>query len=269
MLRIFLGIWYRTWQIILQVKILLALSLMCTCIWLFLKKRKEDDPDSKRKKEGVNMVIPYVPSADNSNLSADGEDSFISVDMDSAIPSPFSEVNTKTRPTLNTFWTNCVTLMLTKFQTCHTVRMNKRFKDSRFKVFIVICAVRNRFYWFYRNRFTGLKISSEKRIIKSIIISEFCKTQHTSKYLILYTVHTRLPQFCPCVQYSVSMLPLTHFSLWLWIIYSAAFLYKTFHFSSKEHKSSKLEVQPVIWNAVANKCWPSCYAIANAHPLVH
>lgn len=41
------------------------------------------------------MVIPYVPSADNSNLSADGEDSFISVDMDSAMPSPFSEV----RPT--------------------------------------------------------------------------------------------------------------------------------------------------------------------------
>uniref|UniRef100_A0A673LZ29 Chromatin-remodeling ATPase INO80 n=1 Tax=Sinocyclocheilus rhinocerous TaxID=307959 RepID=A0A673LZ29_9TELE len=57
------------------------------------RKRKEDDPDSKRKKEGVNVVIPFVPSADNSNLSADGEDSFISVDMDSAMPSPFSEIS--------------------------------------------------------------------------------------------------------------------------------------------------------------------------------
>uniref|UniRef100_A0A8C2KU13 Chromatin-remodeling ATPase INO80 n=1 Tax=Cyprinus carpio TaxID=7962 RepID=A0A8C2KU13_CYPCA len=57
------------------------------------RKRKEDDPDTKRKKEGVNVVIPFVPSADNSNLSADGEDSFISVDMDSAMPSPFSEIS--------------------------------------------------------------------------------------------------------------------------------------------------------------------------------
>ncbi|XP_056620609.1 chromatin-remodeling ATPase INO80 [Triplophysa dalaica] len=57
------------------------------------RRRKEDDPDSKRRKEGVNVVIPYVPSADNSNLSADGEDSFISVDMDSAMPSPFSEIS--------------------------------------------------------------------------------------------------------------------------------------------------------------------------------
>lgn len=46
--------------------------------------------DGKRRKEGVNLVIPFVPSADNSNLSADGDDSFISVD--SAMPSPFSEV---------------------------------------------------------------------------------------------------------------------------------------------------------------------------------
>lgn len=38
----------------------------------------------------MNLVIPFVPSADNSNLSADGDDSFISVD--SAMPSPFSEV---------------------------------------------------------------------------------------------------------------------------------------------------------------------------------
>uniref|UniRef100_A0A8C6YSL6 Chromatin-remodeling ATPase INO80 n=1 Tax=Nothoprocta perdicaria TaxID=30464 RepID=A0A8C6YSL6_NOTPE len=54
------------------------------------KKKKEDELDAKRKKEGMNLVIPFVPSADNSNLSADGDDSFISVD--SAMPSPFSEV---------------------------------------------------------------------------------------------------------------------------------------------------------------------------------
>lgn len=58
-------------------------------VFLFQKK-KEDELDGKRKKEGVNLVIPFVPSADNSNLSADGDDSFISVD--SAMPSPFSEV---------------------------------------------------------------------------------------------------------------------------------------------------------------------------------
>ncbi|KAM4662827.1 chromatin-remodeling ATPase INO80 isoform 2-T2 [Discoglossus pictus] len=55
------------------------------------KKKKEDEMDGKRKKEGVNLVIPFVPSADNSNLSADGDDSFISVD--SAMPSPFSEIS--------------------------------------------------------------------------------------------------------------------------------------------------------------------------------
>uniref|UniRef100_A0A8D0G782 Chromatin-remodeling ATPase INO80 n=1 Tax=Sphenodon punctatus TaxID=8508 RepID=A0A8D0G782_SPHPU len=55
------------------------------------KKKKEDELDGKRKKEGMNMVIPFVPSADNSNLSADGDDSFISVD--SAMPSPFSEIS--------------------------------------------------------------------------------------------------------------------------------------------------------------------------------
>uniref|UniRef100_A0A8C2Y374 Chromatin-remodeling ATPase INO80 n=1 Tax=Capra hircus TaxID=9925 RepID=A0A8C2Y374_CAPHI len=54
------------------------------------KKKKEDELDGKRRKEGMNLVIPFVPSADNSNLSADGDDSFISVD--SAMPSPFSEV---------------------------------------------------------------------------------------------------------------------------------------------------------------------------------
>ncbi|KAI1897287.1 hypothetical protein AGOR_G00081770 [Albula goreensis] len=57
------------------------------------KRKKEDDVDAKRKKEGVNVVIPFAPSADNSNLSADGDDSFISVDMDSAMPSPFSEIS--------------------------------------------------------------------------------------------------------------------------------------------------------------------------------
>ncbi|KAL0963095.1 hypothetical protein UPYG_G00349630 [Umbra pygmaea] len=58
------------------------------------RKKDDDDPkDPKRRKE-VNLVIPYVPSADNSNLSADGDDSFISVDMDdSAMPSPFSEIS--------------------------------------------------------------------------------------------------------------------------------------------------------------------------------
>lgn len=56
-----------------------------------LQKKKEDEIDGRKKKDGVNLVIPFVPSADNSNLSADGEDSFISVD--SAMPSPFSEVS--------------------------------------------------------------------------------------------------------------------------------------------------------------------------------
>ncbi|KAK7810250.1 hypothetical protein U0070_010414 [Myodes glareolus] len=55
------------------------------------KKKKEDELDGKRRKEGVNLVIPFVPSADNSNLSADGDDSFLSVD--SAMPSPFSEIS--------------------------------------------------------------------------------------------------------------------------------------------------------------------------------
>ncbi|XP_043930139.1 chromatin-remodeling ATPase INO80 [Protopterus annectens] len=55
------------------------------------KKKREDELDMKRRKDGLNLVIPFVPSADNSNLSADGEDSFISVD--SAMPSPFSEIS--------------------------------------------------------------------------------------------------------------------------------------------------------------------------------
>ncbi|KAI5615139.1 DNA helicase INO80, partial [Silurus asotus] len=57
------------------------------------RKKEEDAETTKKKKEGVNLVIPFTPSADNSNLSADGEDSFISVDMESAIPSPFSEIS--------------------------------------------------------------------------------------------------------------------------------------------------------------------------------
>uniref|UniRef100_A0A8K9UZR3 Chromatin-remodeling ATPase INO80 n=1 Tax=Oncorhynchus mykiss TaxID=8022 RepID=A0A8K9UZR3_ONCMY len=57
------------------------------------KKDDEDPKDPKRRKD-VNLVIPYNLSADNSNLSADGDDSFISVDMDdSAMPSPFSEIS--------------------------------------------------------------------------------------------------------------------------------------------------------------------------------
>ncbi|KAM3919203.1 chromatin-remodeling ATPase INO80 [Leptodactylus fuscus] len=55
------------------------------------KKKKEDEIDGRKKKDGINLVIPFVPSADNSNLSADGDDSFISVD--SAMPSPFSEIS--------------------------------------------------------------------------------------------------------------------------------------------------------------------------------
>lgn len=54
-------------------------------------QKKNEETESKRKKE-VNLVISHAPSADNSNLSADGDDSFISVEMDSAMPSPFSEV---------------------------------------------------------------------------------------------------------------------------------------------------------------------------------
>lgn len=63
-------------------------------LFYLFQKKKEDELDGKRKKEGMNLVIPFVPSADNSNLSADGDDSFISVD--SAMPSPFSEVGLTT-----------------------------------------------------------------------------------------------------------------------------------------------------------------------------
>lgn len=89
-------------------------TVLFPCIPLILKKRKDDDPDTKRKKEGVNVVIPFIPSADNSNLSADGEDSFISVDMDSAMPSPFSEVRMYETLLVCTSWTrlNCVILIM-------------------------------------------------------------------------------------------------------------------------------------------------------------
>ncbi|KAM6965590.1 chromatin-remodeling ATPase INO80 isoform 1-T2 [Aplochiton taeniatus] len=58
----------------------------------YAEKRKNEETEPKRRKE-VNLVIPHAPSADNSNLSADGDDSFVSVDMDSAMPSPFSEIS--------------------------------------------------------------------------------------------------------------------------------------------------------------------------------
>lgn len=74
--------------------------LKCTVLFLVALKvlksflsdlQKKEESENKRKKE-VNLVISHAPSADNSNLSADGDDSFISVEMDSAMPSPFSEV---------------------------------------------------------------------------------------------------------------------------------------------------------------------------------
>uniref|UniRef100_A0AAQ5Y3Q3 Chromatin-remodeling ATPase INO80 n=1 Tax=Amphiprion ocellaris TaxID=80972 RepID=A0AAQ5Y3Q3_AMPOC len=58
----------------------------------YAEKKKNEESENKRKKE-VNLVISHAPSADNSNLSADGDDSFISVEMDSAMPSPFSEIS--------------------------------------------------------------------------------------------------------------------------------------------------------------------------------
>ncbi|XP_053743673.1 chromatin-remodeling ATPase INO80 isoform X2 [Synchiropus splendidus] len=56
----------------------------------YAEKKKNEEFEIKRRKD---LVIPHAPSADNSNLSADGEDSFISVEMDSAMPSPFSEIS--------------------------------------------------------------------------------------------------------------------------------------------------------------------------------
>ncbi|TDH00275.1 hypothetical protein EPR50_G00186630 [Perca flavescens] len=58
------------------------------------KQQKKNNEESEvKKKREVNLVISHAPSADNSNLSADGDDSFISVEMDSAMPSPFSEIS--------------------------------------------------------------------------------------------------------------------------------------------------------------------------------
>uniref|UniRef100_A0A8C9WYC2 Chromatin-remodeling ATPase INO80 n=1 Tax=Sander lucioperca TaxID=283035 RepID=A0A8C9WYC2_SANLU len=57
------------------------------------KQKKNNEESEVKKKREVNLVISHAPSADNSNLSADGDDSFISVEMDSAMPSPFSEIS--------------------------------------------------------------------------------------------------------------------------------------------------------------------------------
>lgn len=57
----------------------------------FVQQKRNEESESKKKRE-TNLVISHTLSADNSNLSADGDDSFISVEMDSAMPSPFSEV---------------------------------------------------------------------------------------------------------------------------------------------------------------------------------
>lgn len=56
-----------------------------------VQQKRNEESESKKKRE-TNLVISHTTSADNSNLSADGDDSFISVEMDSAMPSPFSEV---------------------------------------------------------------------------------------------------------------------------------------------------------------------------------
>ncbi|XP_056284260.1 chromatin-remodeling ATPase INO80 isoform X1 [Pseudoliparis swirei] len=56
------------------------------------QKKNNEECETKKKKE-VNLVISHATSADNSNLSADGDDSFVSVEMDSAMPSPFSEIS--------------------------------------------------------------------------------------------------------------------------------------------------------------------------------
>uniref|UniRef100_A0A8C9X0H2 Chromatin-remodeling ATPase INO80 n=1 Tax=Sander lucioperca TaxID=283035 RepID=A0A8C9X0H2_SANLU len=59
----------------------------------YAEKKKNNEESEVKKKREVNLVISHAPSADNSNLSADGDDSFISVEMDSAMPSPFSEIS--------------------------------------------------------------------------------------------------------------------------------------------------------------------------------
>uniref|UniRef100_A0A4W3JH07 Chromatin-remodeling ATPase INO80 n=1 Tax=Callorhinchus milii TaxID=7868 RepID=A0A4W3JH07_CALMI len=61
------------------------------------KRRREDSEVMKRRREGLSTLTPSLASAENSNISSgnlsadgDGEDSFLS--MDSAMPSPYSEV---------------------------------------------------------------------------------------------------------------------------------------------------------------------------------
>uniref|UniRef100_A0A087Y650 Chromatin-remodeling ATPase INO80 n=1 Tax=Poecilia formosa TaxID=48698 RepID=A0A087Y650_POEFO len=67
-------------------------SRRCSRSEFVWKQKKNEESENKRRKE-MNLVISHAPSADNSNLSADGDDSFISVEMDSAMPSPFSEIS--------------------------------------------------------------------------------------------------------------------------------------------------------------------------------
>lgn len=79
-------------KIILPPSLLPSLPLLGASVL----QKKNEESETKRKKE-VNLVISHAPSADNSNMSADGDDSFVSVEMDSAMPSPFSEVRPQRR----------------------------------------------------------------------------------------------------------------------------------------------------------------------------
>lgn len=87
-------LWTQSMQLGLGLQGKSPLSYSCSVSHL---QKKSEESESKRKKE-VNLVISHAPSADNSNLSADGDDSFISVEMDSAMPSPFSEVRVWVKP---------------------------------------------------------------------------------------------------------------------------------------------------------------------------
>lgn len=75
----------------MELEIQICKIILLISVFAFISQKKNEESETKRKKE-VNLVISHAPSADNSNLSADGDDSFISVEMDSAMPSPFSEV---------------------------------------------------------------------------------------------------------------------------------------------------------------------------------
>ncbi len=143
------------------------------CIPLILKKRKEDYPDTKRKKEGVNVVIPFVPSADNSNLSADGEDSFISVDMDSAMPSPFSEVRMYETTRLH-FLTGLNSVILN----CrgHGVRKNY--------CTVPVC---NDFFSWWVHKTIMWELSKEWMISIELL----CHCQHTSSHLLATLISCR------------------------------------------------------------------------------